>query len=226
MITLLLVGGNSQRFRDAGYTRSKCLLPMPDYATMLEWVARALPCQHVVVAGREQHRAEIEPGVYDAYRNLTPANRIEMVWSADEAQGPLYGVLDARQHLDSISPLLIAYCDVIPLFQVNDAIHFWRERGAATGAIVFRSQDPRFGYWDGRTIAEKRVTSNYAVSGLFYFANAHDALKRAEMAAHPGAGIVHMLDSDTQMYEVSTREILDLGTPEAYRAFVAEGNRA
>lgn len=226
MITLLLVGGNSQRFRDAGYTRPKCLLPMPDYATMLEWVARALPCQHVVVAGREQHRADMEPGVYDVYRNLTPANRIEMVWSVEEARGPLYGVLDARAHLDSTSPLLISYCDVIPLFPVNDALHFWQECGANTGAIIFRSQDPRFGYWDGRTIAEKRVASEYAVSGLFYFASAREAVKRAEHNAHSGAGIVHMLDRDTQMYEVSTREILDLGTPEAYRAFMAEGVRA
>lgn len=226
MITLLLVGGNSQRFLDAGYTHPKCLLPMPDYATMLEWVARSLPCRHVVVAGRERHRDEMEPGVYAAYRSMIPTDRIKTVWGADEAQGPLYGVLDARPHLDSIASLLIAYCDVIPLFSVGDAIHFWRKCGAESGAVVFRSSDPRFGYWDGRAITEKRVTSEYAVSGLFYFANAREAVRRAKAAAHPGAGIIHMLDSDTQMYEVSAHELLDLGTPEAYRAFMGEGIRA
>lgn len=226
MITLILVGGNSQRFLDAGYTRPKCLLPMPDYATMLEWVIRALPCQHVVIAGREQHHAEIEPGIYTAYRNIVRAEKIKTVWGVDEAQGPLYGVLDARLYLDSIASLLISYCDVIPLFPVDDAIHFWRASGAESGAVVFQSQDPRFGYWDGKGIFEKQAVSEYAVSGLFYFASAREAVRRAKAIAHPGAGIIHMLDSDTQMYEVEAREILDLGTPQAYEAFMAEGVRA
>jgi len=81
MITLILVGGESQRFKDAGYAKPKCLLPMPDYGTMLDWVVRALPCQHVVIAGRAKHRAELESGVYAAYRYLVGAEHIRMVWS-------------------------------------------------------------------------------------------------------------------------------------------------
>lgn len=224
MITLILVGGNSQRFLDAGYTRPKCLLPMPDYATILEWVARALPYQQVVIAGREQHREVLEPGIYNAYRGLTNEENIRIVWGNGPARGPVYGMLDAREHLQNESPLLIAYCDVIPLFRIGDALLHWR--GSESGAVIFRSQDPRFGYWDGERVNEKQISSEYAVSGLFYFANAREAVWRAKAAVRPGAGIVHMLDRETQMYEVEAREILDLGTPEAYEAFMQEGVRA
>lgn len=227
MITLILVGGESQRFKDAGYTQPKCLLPMPDYSTMLEWVVRALPCQRVVIAGLAKHRSELESGVYAAYRHLTGAEHIRMVWSeAEKAQGPLYGVLDAREELDYDASLLVAYCDVIPLFSVSAALDYWKRENAESGAIIFQSTDPRFGYWDGASVTEKKAVSEYAVSGLFYFRAAQEAVKRAEQVAHLGAGIVHMLDEDTVMYEVSAREILDLGTPQAYRAFMGEGVRA
>ena len=224
MITLILVGGNSQRFLNAGYTKPKCLLPMPNYATMLEWVVQALPCQRVVIAGREAHRSVLEVGVYDAYRWLVGAEKISMVWGEGKARGPLYGVLDARECLQSVTPLLVAYCDVIPLFSVGDALHVWQ--GAESGAVTFPSHDPRFGYWDGERVREKEAVSDRAVSGLFYFASTLETVKRAEAIAYDGAGIVHLLNAQTRMYEVSAREILDLGTPEAYEAFMGEGVRA
>jgi molybdopterin-guanine dinucleotide biosynthesis protein A len=226
MITLILVGGNSQRFLDAGYTKPKCLLPMPDYGTMLEWVVRALPCQRVVIAGREKHRKVLEPGVHAAYRRMIRADKISAVWAQGDAQGPLYGVLDVQKHLSSSEPLLISYCDVVPLFNVNEALRFWRDDKCESGAVIFESRDPRFGYWDGKKIYEKEVVSHWAVSGLFYFSSAADAFKRAWNNIHPGAGIVHMLDERTRMYPVQLRQVLDLGTPESYQAFMAEGIRA
>jgi len=172
------------------------------------------------------HRDELESGVYAAYRYLVGAEHIRMVWSEAETSGPLDTLLNARGELDSIASLLVAYCDVIPLFSAGDALHFWKRNQAESGAVIFPSRDPRFGYWDGERVSEKNVTSEYAVSGLFYFHSARDAVRRAKQAQQPGAGIVHMLDARTQMYEVRTREILDLGTPQAYQAFMGEGVRA
>lgn len=226
MITLVLLGGNSQRFLAVGHTLPKCLLPMPDYSTMLEWVLRPLPLARVVFAGRAAHKQVLEDGIYSAYPAMTHTRRIQMVWREGEAHGPLYGVLDACEHLESEESLLITYCDVIMRFPAEQAVNYWRTLKAESGAITFASSDPRYGYWDGKQVVEKKVVSHWAVSGLFYFAHASEAVERAEAVAHEGAGIVHMLNEKSAMYPVLTNQILDLGTPEAYNAFMAEGIRA
>lgn len=237
MIILVLVGGNSQRFLDAGYTTPKCLLPMPDYGTMLDWVMQALPLENnrVVFAARTELFSALEDGIYKSYRILQKARSIEMVWGMDKARGPLYGVLDAREELAHDEPVLVTYCDTIMMFPVSHALSYWHTLHAESGAITFSSQDARYGYWDGKRVVEKQVVGKWAVSGLFYFRNAREMVKRADSLVNmrvaaitePVAyGMVHLLNEQSKMYPVLPSQILDLGTPEAYRQFMAEGIRA
>lgn len=212
MITLLLVGGESRRFYDAGYTVPKAILPMPDGRVLLEHVIEGLGDSDLIICGRVADRRNITP-----YLN----GRCRSVWSPAAPQGPLYGLLDAAELPMWDTETLVCYCDTLIQDNLPDMLADWRAgSGAESGAVVFRSTDPRFGYWRGGRVVEKQAVSPWALAGLFYFRRASTALARARKIARPGMGIPHLLNRQTRVHRAKPGEIVDLGVPAAYEDYV------
>lgn len=222
MITLILIGGNSRRFHEAGIDTPKALLPMPAGAGAANMLTAILDTLNqpapIILAGREEMR-----GAWD-WPDVWRRQRLTYVWGGGAAGGPLAGLIDAAPYLlRSKESLLVSYCDVLFPMGATHILRHWR--GCHSGAVLFRSEDPRFGYWDKGRVWEKRVRGHWAVSGLFYFRSAADTVLRAVKARAPGAGLPSLLDWRTKMYRVQGLELLDLGTPQDYTRFMSEAVR-
>lgn len=206
MNAIILAAGAGQRFRDAGYAIPKPLLPMPDGRPLIAWVRERVPVAQATVVVRAQDGAAIRPW-------LRPNDEI-IVQST-----PPCGQLDsAVLALDGLQgETLLVYCDV--LFDAAEFVRQARSSGAQTGVVTFTSADPRYGYWNGAGVTEKRVVSNEAVFGVFYL---DDAAWAAELARTlpPTATVPDLLDSTTWRMPVGARPP-DLGTPADYEQFCA-----
>lgn len=214
MTTLVLIGGKSARFLEAGYKVPKPLLPGRTAPTILQEVVTGLNPECLVMSGWDRDQAELEATI----DFLSPSFFRAKVWSRWPPMGPVFGLLEASGALQVIGdgPLVISYCDVILPNGIEKLLDLWR--GYETGGVIFKSSDPRYGYWLSGRVYEKQVVSPWAVSGVFYFKSSFEALRRAELRrTHFGDGIPHLLDSNTMMVEA---EVIDVGTPADYEAYL------
>lgn len=202
MISLILAAGNGTRF--AAYPYPKPLLPMPDGRPLIAWACDRLPAGERVIVMREQDQAALAPWIGAA----------ECIALARVTNGPLASAWAARDVL--YGELLILYCDV-----VLDCVAFVRAArrcSAPYACVTFTSNDPRYGYWNGRQVVEKQAVSTRAVSGAFYFRDAAVLLDRAAPFADTSAGIPSLLDDQTFCYHDDG--VIDVGTPADYEAFI------
>lgn len=220
MITLIMVGGNSQRFYDAGFAVPKALLPMPFHFTMLEAILSSIrPTDDILISARRAMRENWEWPA--KFRGRT----LNYVWAEGAARGPLSGIVDCGDILATAQDaLVISYCDVWFPMGADNIVRHWR--GQYSGAVLFQSRDPRYGYWDGRQMHEKRVVGRWAVSGLFYFRSAAECYRRALEFSIPGAGLPSLLDWRTKFYRAKPGELVDLGTPQEYLRFMHNADKA
>lgn len=221
MITCILVGGNSQRFKDAGYETHKAVLPTQGERTILHEVVSNLPDHIVLISGRFPNAVEINKVIKDI--RFVP---FWFSWSHSVARGPIYGILDASEYLDVDEPVIVSYCDCWIKGGIDELVKIWSKY--ESGAIGFKSNDRRFGYWHNRINEvidweEKWIMNNpdaLALSGIFYFNSGRRLVETAFEIARPNKGIVHLLDDLTKIIEVDSSKIVDVGTPEDYEAYL------
>lgn len=222
MITCILVGGNSQRFKDAGYGTHKAILPLEGSIDVLDEVLYNLPKKKVIISAR-----------FAQYEALAQKlNRLSMSWatlswSHSIARGPIYGILDASEYLDVDEPVIVSYCDCWVKGGIDDLVKQWREMDEDeydSGAVMFESDDPRFGYWSSISNSVESYNrlggSRMALSGIFYFTRGKDLVRHAFEIAQPNKGIVHLLNQFTNVISVDKDRIVDVGTPESYEAYL------
>jgi len=207
MNAIILAAGAGQRFRDAGYTVPKPLLPMPDGRPLLAWVRERVSGDRVVVVAQQQDCAAIRAW-------LRPSD--EVIIQTTPPCGQLDSAVLALTRLQGET--LLMYCDV--LFDATaEFARQARSSGARTGVVTFTSDDPRYGYWNGAGVTEKVVVSNEAIFGVFYLADAAWTAERAR-ALPPTATVPDLLDGTTWRMPVGARPP-DLGTPADYEQFYA-----
>lgn len=207
MLSVVLAAGNGQRFQGAGYSAIKPLLPMPDGRPLLAWVRERLPAGRQIIIARRGDMAALAPHT----------RGMAAVWLAGTTDGPLSSARAVVPHLDMDDELLISYCDTLLPSGADAFVASARTVRAVTAMVVFPSDDPRYGYWDGQRVIEKQAASPWAVSGLFYFDQARIFSERAARDYPPGAGLPSLMDIATHYYEA---DVIDVGTPADYEAFL------
>lgn len=207
MITIVIpAAGEGKRFKDAGYTTAKPLIPVLG-VSMIERVVK----------------------------NVTPKGTGQILVITREMVGPTDGTLDTilylKDRIDSDSPLLLALCDQLVDFSPEDLI---KKGDQADGAIVtFSRQTPNLSYveeiWGVITrIADKKVISDYAVAGVYYFKRAGDFMQAAERVVQRGVkengeyvvsqAIEWMIDQGKRLLVYPADSVI-LGTPQELQAF-------
>lgn len=215
MITCILVGGNSQRFKDAGYETHKAILPTSKNRVVFQEVFDNLPHKKTVISGRYEN--EIAHQIYD----LTEDYLTHEVWSHSLARGPIYGILDASEYLYVDEPIIVSYCDCWIQGGIGDILEQWQQSKSDSGAILFESDNPRFGYWNGFEAVPWELNRKLlAISGVFYFDNGKKLVDHAFNIAKPGYGLVQLLDVYSKMVKVEVKRVIDVGTPEDYQAYL------
>ncbi len=161
MIQLVIpAAGNGQRFKDAGYTGPKHMID---------------------VLGK--------PMIERVIDNLKPNDLCTVqVITKGMLKVPSRGAVETvlQANLDPEEPLLIGNCDQLVAFDVNAMLNLCTSCSWDGALVVFKSNKEHHSYVEVgedeiiRTIAEKQVISNLAVTGVYYFKRAGDFIEAAE----------------------------------------------
>lgn len=142
-------------------------------------------------------------------------------------QGAVDTILKAREHIDD-SPLLIANCDQLADFDVDDFVS--AEQG---NILTFKSSKPHHSYVkkkDGivTEIKEKEVISSEAVVGVYYFQNGSRFLSAADQVIADDkrvkgefyvSSVIDQMIKDGYLFETTPCDCAILGTPEELQLF-------
>lgn len=181
------MAGAGSRFKEAGYAFPKPLIDI-DGKTMIEVVANNLkpaePSYKFIFICQREHYDK-----YDLYNILKRAtdNKFEIVLIDGMTQGAACTVLAAISHINNENELIIANSDQFIRADINSFIKNARADGNKDGLImIFESTHPKWSY--ARTdnigqvveVAEKRVISNAATVGVYYFKKGSDFVEAAQ----------------------------------------------
>lgn len=157
------MAGKGQRFRDAGYKTPKAMIPIQG-KPMINWVVENLKSKRdnrVLLVSRQ----DINPDIPNA----------QVVKLDRDTDGAVSTMLSVEHLIGRDDPLLIANCDQLLL---NFDADKFMENAADASVTVFSSDVPHHSYVrldeDGYVteVAEKKVISDLAVGGVYYFRKA------------------------------------------------------
>lgn len=223
MTTVVIpAAGRGQRFADAGYGVPKVLIPVagrPMIERVIDNLSPTTEHQTIVVARKGHNLA----------RGVSP-DVAEFVHLGKETGGAIETILKAR-HFITEEPLLIGNCDQLADFEVDDFIN--SAYGRDGSLVTFKSNKPHHSYVKtvGKTIVsiqEKKVISNEAVTGIYYFKRGLDFVeagekviaedKRVKGEFYVSSAIDQMI-RDGKLLTTFTAPTAILGTPEELQLF-------
>ena len=229
------MAGIYRRFRDAGYGVPKFLLPV-DGRPVLDRVIGALaPTAALLVANRrDQEHAEAIQAV--AQRHHIPPE--SLLFIGDTAGQAETAMIAARALVERGLDGPVLFHNVDTIAEGRDLAAIAALLGRADGTIdVFDHDSPAYSYVrlaDGRgpravvEIAEKRVISRHATTGLYGFASPAAYLDWAGRTGQRSAGEFYISDVYRTMLDHGATVLADpdgggativLGTPAEYQAY-------
>ena len=184
MKVIVPMAGRGSRFKNVGEMTPKPLIPVLG-KPMLYWALKSIDgieySQLVFIALKEH---EVNFGLKTLLHELY-GNNVTLILIDEVTEGQLCTVLAAEEHLNSSEDLLITSSDTFVKSKIGD--HISRKADDCAGLIsVADLPGNRWSFAKvddtGRVVevAEKRRISNYASTGLYYFANGYDFLTEAK----------------------------------------------
>lgn len=212
MLIVFPIGGKGQRFKEAGYTKTKPLIEL-DGKPLWQWA------EECYIMGTDENRiikiirANIKsfiPFSYDIDRSTS---------------GPVETLLEYPALLNTDEELLIADCDsLIDNEELKAALTYFRNSKAYGGVTVRETDDPACSYAELRgnlvlRTKEKECISKWSTTGPYWWRFAGHFLHYAEKAHRDG------VTSCSEVYNYAIKDKKDiiafpvktfqhLGTPE------------
>ncbi len=231
------MAGRGSRFQDAGYAFPKPIIDI-NGKTMIEVVVNNLrpkvPHKFIFIVQKEHFEK------YDLWNILKNATRdnFEIVKIDGVTEGAACTVLTAIQHINNDNDLIIANADQYIQNDFNAFITNART-GEKDGLIMtFEASHPKWSYAridkKGRVIevAEKKVISNKATVGIYYFKKGREFVEGAqamigkriksnnEYYVCPVYNELILNDKKIYIQDVPITKMHGLGTPEDLNAFL------
>lgn len=239
-ILVLCMAGRYSRFRQAGYTTPKFLLPVDKAGrqTILGWITDELAPTRVVCVTNT--RDDVHLGEVERILSAGGAREVAVRSTGDTEGQAATAILGAEVVVQQgwNGPILFHNIDTVLLGR--DLAAMGARLASCDGLIdVFAHDAPIYSYCavDGdrvTAIAEKVVIGPWATSGLYGFSSAGIYLRHAAATAHRSGGEFYisdvyrtMLDAgcDLRVSPASLADTLVLGTPAEYEAWFAEHAR-
>lgn len=231
------MAGRGSRFQEAGYAFPKPLIDI-NGKTMIEVVINNLKPstnhKFIFICQREHYE---KYDLHNIFRNATD-NNFEVIQIDGITQGAACTVLCAKEYINNDQGLLIANSDQFIENNINDFIQKSQENGKDGNIMTFLSSHPKWSYVrkneDGLVLetVEKKVISNDATVGIYYFKKGSDFINGAESMIKKG------IKSNNEFYvcpvynelildqkniytdEIDVDKIHGLGTPEDLDKFL------
>ena len=170
------MAGQGKSFAQAGYTFPKPLIDVGG-KPMIQWVIENVrpKCNHrFVFICLKDHFDKYS--LVDIFNN-SAGNDYEVVLLNNKTGGAACTALTAVDYFNDENDLMIVNSDQYIEADINDFIDFSRKNNASGSILTFQSNHPRWSYakvdGDNTVIetAEKKVISNHATAGIYYFSS-------------------------------------------------------
>jgi NDP-sugar pyrophosphorylase family protein len=188
MNILIPIAGTNPFFPPEEYAYPRPLIQVGS-RSMIDWVIDNLKSvasdAHFFFVVPEEEARNFS---YENVFNLLTGGRCETIILKRPTGGALCSCLCAIDRIPPDEPLVIANSDQIINADLSKIIKYFEAKDADGGVISFESVHPRWSYVsvepDSQVTyaAEKRVISNQAIAGFYYFRRADTFFKAAEEA--------------------------------------------
>ena len=231
------MAGQGSRFQKAGYAFPKPLIDI-NGKTMIELVIRNLKptCDHKFICICQREHCE----KYDLHNIISNATdgRFEIIKINGITQGAACTVLLATQYINNDNDLIIANCDQFIETDINDFIKEARNKKNDGFIMTFKASHPKWSYLrideTERVIeaTEKKVISNKATVGLYYFKKGSDFVEGAQSMIYkdirhnnefyvcPVYNELIIREKNIYIYDIDSEKMHGLGTPEDVSLFL------
>ncbi len=168
------LSGSGNSFQNAGYTFPKPLIDIngkPMIQLVIENLRPKIPHQFILVCKKDHYD---NYSMNQIFRNAAGIN-FQTVQLTASTQGAACTVLTAVDLIDNDDELIVANADQILDTDINQFISFARKSKSDGAILTFNSQHPKWSYArvnkKGQVLetAEKKVISNHATAGIYYF---------------------------------------------------------
>jgi len=181
---IIPLAGSGNSFINAGYTFPKPLIDIkgkPMIQLVIENLKLKFDHKFILICQNEHFD---KYSLAQVFNNSTSGN-FESVRLTSPTQGAACTVLTAVDHINEDEELIIANADQLIDLSFNKFIEFSRKSRADGVIMTFNSLHPRWSYarvdkkGNVLEVAEKKVISDKATVGLYYFKKGGDFIKSA-----------------------------------------------
>ena len=179
---LIPMAGLGSRFKAEGYTFPKPLIEIHG-KPMIQWVVENLNIKaNYIFLVQKEHQQKYN--IKSVLKILVPNCKIIVIESLTE--GAACTTLLAKKFINNKNQLLICNSDQFVEWNVAKVMYKFSSKKIDGGILVFNSIHPKWSYakTDNRNIvsevAEKKVISNKATVGIYYWSKGSDYVKYAE----------------------------------------------
>jgi len=242
MNIIIPMAGKGSRFQDAGYVFPKPLIDV-NGTTMIEVVIQNLKVsgEHTFIFVVQKEHFES----YDLYNLLDRATgqKSEIVQIDGITEGAACTVLTALPYINNDEELIIANSDQFVDIDIDEFIEKARSNVWDGGIITFKARHPKWSYArvDDHNrvleVAEKKLISENATVGIYYFKKGKDFVEAAksmikknirynnEFYVCPVFNELILQDKEVYIHEITKDKMHGLGTPEDLNSFLDKLNK-
>jgi dTDP-glucose pyrophosphorylase len=238
ILTIVIpMAGAGKKFQEAGYAFPK---PLIDIAgkTMIELVVQnlrpAVPHRFIFICQKEHYE---KFDLHNIFKNATD-NNFEVVTSFGQIKGAAPTALLATSFINTEDELLIANADQYIEGGIDGFVEKARSSSKDGLIMTFNASHPRWSYArtdaDGNVLetAEKKVISNNATVGIYYFKKGSDFVRAAQSMIHkdikhddqfyicPSYNELILEGKQVAIYSIPQEAMHGLGTPEEVAHFL------
>jgi HAD superfamily hydrolase (TIGR01509 family) len=179
---LIPMAGAGSRFADAGYTFPKPLIEVRG-KPMIQVVVENLNIQaNYIFVVQKAHYEKYD--LEHVLNNIAPGCKI--IQTDGLTEGAACTALLAKEYIDNDAPLFFANSDQFVEWNSNEVLYAFNADGIDGGIVTFDANHPKWSYAkvgeDGfvSEVAEKKVISNDATVGFYWWKQGSDFVKYAE----------------------------------------------
>ena len=235
---MIPMAGAGSRFVAAGYTFPKPLIDV-NGKPMIQLIVENLKpkCDYkFIFICRGEHFEQYS--LNQIFSHITD-NKFESILVNDLTAGAAATVLTATDYINSDNDLLIANSDQLVDIDINDYIQFSRKSGAAGTIMTFTASHPKWSYAridkkkNVLETVEKKVISDHATVGIYYFTKGKDYVDGAfsmikknirvnnEFYVCPVYNELILQDKQIKIWDIKAKEMHGLVTPEDLSQYLA-----
>ncbi|TSC88492.1 MAG: nucleotidyl transferase [Microgenomates group bacterium Gr01-1014_5] len=236
------LAGAGTSFIKAGYSFPKPLIDIdgkPMIQAVIENLTPEMKHKFILIC-RDEHYEKY--ALYQIFSNATK-NNYECIRLSAPTRGAACTVLTAADYINNDSELIIANADQLIDADIDDFVEFARKEKLDGAIMTFKSNHPRWSYAltddDSNVlqVAEKRVISDHATVGIYYFKTGRsfvestanmiekDITFNGEFYVSPVYNELIMAGKKVMIWPIKSSQMHSLGTPEDLREYTDQQDR-